>query len=302
MNREKLKQFLKDWDEGSFDLTERTARPTELLRSETEKTVSGEGILPRLVELRYRIFRIAYPVMSVLLLIMMSAFLLMCAIELPPFGAADNPAHNEVMQRYLEKNSEETGAVNAVSGVILDYRAFDTLGESHVLYTALIAVLVLLLAGRDEEPPAGRPDEKESFAHRDPLIRTAASILVPAVILYGLCTIVNGHLGPGGGFSGGAIIGAGLILYSLAFGFEKLEKLISGKSFKAVVVSALCFYSLAKGYSFFCGANGLQSLISPGEAGRILSGGLILPLNICVGLVVACTMYGIYSLFKRGRL
>ena len=60
--------------------------------------------------------------------------------------------------------------------------------------------------------------------------------------------------------------------------------------------------SIAKGYVFFTGANGLENHIPKGTPGAILSGGLILPLDIAVGIVVACTMYGFYSLFCRGNI
>ena len=65
---------------------------------------------------------------------------------------------------------------------------------------------------------------------------------------------------------------------------------------------SLSFYSFAKGYVFFTGANGINNHIPKGIPGAILSGGMILPLDIAVGLVVACTMYGFYSLFKRGNI
>ncbi|MGM0652535.1 MAG: hydrogen gas-evolving membrane-bound hydrogenase subunit E [Bacillota bacterium] len=64
--------------------------------------------------------------------------------EMPPFGSADNPTFNEVPQRYLEQGTEETGAVNIVSSVIIDYRAFDTLGEATVLFVAIAAVVATL--------------------------------------------------------------------------------------------------------------------------------------------------------------
>jgi multicomponent Na+:H+ antiporter subunit B len=58
------------------------------------------------------------------------------------------------------------------------------------------------------------------------------------------------------------------------------------------------------GIMFFMGANGLRTFIPLGTPGNILSGGLILPLNICVALVVASMMYMLYSLFSHwgGRL
>ncbi len=64
--------------------------------------------------------------------------------EMPPFGSPDNPAFNEVPGRYLESGVAETGAVNIVSSVIIDYRAFDTLGEATVLFVAIAAVIATL--------------------------------------------------------------------------------------------------------------------------------------------------------------
>jgi len=111
---------------------------------------------------------------------------------------------------------------------------------------------------------------------------------------------LNGHLSPGGGFSGGAIIGAGLILYLNAFGFEKIGKFFTEKTYKIISFCSLSFYCLAKSYSFYTGAHHLESGIPLGTPGDIISSGLILPLNICVGLVVASTMYAFYALFRKG--
>ena len=66
-----------------------------------------------------------------------------------------------------------------------------------------------------------------------------------------------------------------------------------------MIVTALGFYALAKSYSFYTGANHLHSIIPIGVPGDLISSGLILPLNICVGVIVACTMFGFYSLFDR---
>ena len=63
---------------------------------------------------------------------------------MPPFGAEDSPTVNDVAGRYVGRGTEETGAVNTVAGMILDYRAFDTLGESFVLFTAVCTVTILL--------------------------------------------------------------------------------------------------------------------------------------------------------------
>ena len=80
-----------------------------------------------------RIFRRIYQVMSVFLCTGIIAVLLWTVAYLPVFGNAGNPDNNEVSARYIEQGLDETGAVNIVTGMILDYRAFDTFGEPSVL-------------------------------------------------------------------------------------------------------------------------------------------------------------------------
>ena len=54
---------------------------------------------------------------------------LLAVAELPPYGMADNPIHNQVSERYINKSLEETGVFNMVTGIVLDYRAYDTMFE-----------------------------------------------------------------------------------------------------------------------------------------------------------------------------
>ena len=100
----------------------------------------------------------------------------------------------------------------------------------------------------------------------------------------------------------GAVMGAGLILYLNAFGFRKTERFFTYRTFKVVSVCALSFYALSKTYSFFTGANHLHSIITPGVPGMLFSAGLIPYLNLAVGLVVCCTMYAFYTLFRKGDM
>lgn len=254
------------------------------------------------VEIRLlRRFRKMYMVTAFLVSLAMTAVLLLTVFNLPAFGKAGNPAENEVIGRYIEKGLEETGAVNIVAAVILDYRAFDTLGETLVLFTALVAVLMLL---KDEPGVFNRRyRERSKFEpEKDQIFRSVASMLIPCLLVFSIYIIVNGHLSAGGGFAGGAILGATLILYNIAYGLEKARGFINEKNFLRFITAALLFYSLAKGYSFFTGGNHLPSVIPLGFPGSIFSGGLILPLNITVGIVVACVVYGAFCLFNRGGL
>jgi len=293
----RIQSFLDSQDER---LTEEIGRDEEPEPVHESKLPAWGQSVESLASGEIRFFEIIYPIAATLLALFIIVVLIATASQLPRFGGDSNPALNEVTDRYLEKGMEETGAVNLVTGIILDYRAFDTLGESHVLFTAAIAVLVLLFDAKAEKQDL--LENKDFDLTKDSIFREAIRFLLPVILLFGIYVIMNGHLSPGGGFSGGAILGAGLMLHALAFGFKETEKIVNRKSYSAMVVCALCFYSLSKAYSFFTGANGMHSIISAGTPGRIFSAGLILPLNVAVGLVVACTMYGFFSLYKRGRI
>ncbi|EET58126.1 putative monovalent cation/H+ antiporter subunit B [Marvinbryantia formatexigens DSM 14469] len=251
----------------------------------------------------YRFFQRFYRAAALICCLLLITILLVEVSYLPPVGSDHNPTNNEVAEKYIEDGLQDTGAVNIVTGMILDYRAFDTFGESNVLFIATCTVLILLRNDKKKGKESAEEEEKrDSFYEpkNDTILQGIASVLVPIIFIFGIYVILNGHLSPGGGFSGGAIIGAGLILYLNAFGFKKTERFFTEKTYKWVSFSALTFYCLAKSYSFFTGANHLESGIPLGTPGAILSSGLILPLNICVGLVVACTMYAFFALFRKG--
>ena len=250
-----------------------------------------------------KVFTVIYQISSVIWILMLIGVMLLTVSHLPPNGDPGNPANNEVPKRYIENGLQETGAVNIVTGMILDYRAFDTFGESNVLFIATITVLILL---RKNKKMHNANDAKEDTNDEkyepksDSILRTVTKVLVPVIFVFGLYVILNGHLGPGGGFSGGAIMGAGLILYCMTFGFEKMERFFTEKTYKWISFTALTVYCLSKAYSFYTGANGLHSHIPLGTPGAILSSGLIFVLNICVGMVVTCTMYTFYAMFRKG--
>ena len=268
-----------------------------------EIVYSDENKQEKFMKTLYRIF-------AVLFMIFFSVILVLTVSHLPVTGADNNPANNEVAERYITKGLEETGATNVVAGMILDYRAFDTLGESHVLFVAAIAVTVLLRLDKKERDPrdtkiretiteAEEADKIFNTKH-DTILQKVALLLVPVILMFGIYVVLNGHLSPGGGFSGGAIIGSAFILYLNAYGFGKTGKVFTEKLYKRASVAALMFYAIAKCYAFFCGANHLDSHIPKGIPGHILSAGLILPLDIAVGVVVAFTMYAFVAMFRKG--
>lgn len=253
------------------------------------------------------IFVHLYRVAAVFVCLTVIGVLLSVVVFLPPFGDPENPTVNEVVERYLSKAIEETGTVNAVSGMISAYRGFDTLGEAHVLFTAACSVIILLRVDPSGRKHSARLSERigkdmDYEPNGDIILREAAKLLVPMSFIFGLYVILNGTSSPGGGFSGGALIGAGLILNSVAFGFRRTERFFNDEIYHIVKTVCLTIYALLMAYFIFTGANGLENHIWLGIPGGIISGGIILPINIAVGFEVACTLYCFYALFRKGGL
>lgn len=79
------------------------------------------------------------------------AALLFGTYGLPPFGTADAPIHKRTSPHYLAHAYKETHSPNVVTAVLADYRGYDTLGETTVIFTAGIGVMILLRGRRRRE-------------------------------------------------------------------------------------------------------------------------------------------------------
>lgn len=75
--------------------------------------------------------------------------------DMPPFGEPTNPVHQHVAPHYLEETEHEIGIPNVVTAVLASYRGYDTMGETAVVFTALVGVLLLI--GRGPRPRWTRP-------------------------------------------------------------------------------------------------------------------------------------------------
>ncbi len=72
------------------------------------------------------------------------AALVYATADMPHLGAPDAPIHIHVAPRYIEESPREIGIPNVITSVLASYRGYDTLGETVVVFTAGIAVLVLM--------------------------------------------------------------------------------------------------------------------------------------------------------------
>lgn len=131
----------------------------------------------------------------------------------------------------------------------------------------------------------------------DLVTHSVCRVMVPFVQLYGAYLIFYGHLSPGGGFAGGAVVASSMILYALSFGRETASRRIapgishlmeSGGGLWFVLVGLI---SILLGGNFLANKGGGFYL---GVPGQLFSGGIIMFLSFGVGIKVASTMVTLY--------
>ena len=113
-------------------------------------------------------------------------------------------------QAYIDRGVEDTGAVNLVSAIYLNYRLYDTLFEILVFSVAVLGVRFYLTDQHASDMVESVPESH--------VVCRSADLLFPLILIFALYLGVFGHLSPGGGFSGGVVAGSGLLLCSVALG------------------------------------------------------------------------------------
>ena len=91
-------------------------------------------------------------------------------LDMPRYGDPSNPVHHHVADYYLEKSEHEIGVPNVVTSVLASYRGYDTLGETTVIFTAMVGVLLLMAQVKrrewSHEERSGAASEKNSREDR----------------------------------------------------------------------------------------------------------------------------------------
>lgn len=204
-------------------------------------------------------------------------------------GAGPNAAD---VSPWIE-SAEALGARNVVSSIILGVRILDTLVEILVFTVAVLGVRYFL------ELPHGRAAAEEIPESR--LVGVSSAILLPLIVVIGTYVTIYGHLSPGGGFSGGAITATGLLLVAAAVGAERVGARFHEGAFERVEWGTLAALLVLALLPVPFGKAPLTDLLPAGAAGKLLSGGTILPYNLLIGAKVLLGSWVIIHHFLRHR-
>jgi multicomponent Na+:H+ antiporter subunit B len=194
---------------------------------------------------------------------------------------------------FRENGLYDTGSMNLVSAIYLDYRLFDSLFEAGILLIAVSGVMWISQHTITEKNATFMLDKQKT----PELFITFSRLLYPIMLLFGMYVIINGHISPGGGFQGGAIVATAiLILYYIDISKTiDVNKILTIEKFLFITLLTIAFLSLITRGEVF---TNFIPLDGPFELKSIY---LIL-LNVIIGAKVALGLIAIFTAFlKEGR-
>ncbi|PTQ69278.1 Na(+)/H(+) antiporter subunit B [Celeribacter persicus] len=217
----------------------------------------------------------------VLLLLLGSVFYALFA------GYTPDETLNRTASYYASQTVQETGAQNVVTAIIVTYRGLDTLGEVTVLF--LTAAIVGLVLAHSKAP---KSRSGSGFLPSGELLTTGTRMLVPVILLFGAYVFLNGHLTPGGGFQGGAIVASAILLMLLSdpaqrFSHRLISRIESSAGLTYVIIGLLGM--------LFAGGFLDNRILPLGSFGSILSAGVIPLIYALIGLKVGAEFSSILT-------
>ena len=245
------------------------------------------------------------------------------SLDFPMWGDPQAPASRHVSSYYIENTLKETSVPNIVTAVLADYRSFDTMFEAIVIFTAGIACILILrrfhLAERSQTRlyrhiPTGitlrikksgtYPERSDDFERIDStwipydiIVKTTGRIVMPFIQIFGLYVIAHGHHSPGGGFQGGVILGASMIMYAIAFDLRSALKRMSERITALLCALGVFIYAGTGIASLFYGKNYLDYSALAAIMGTdpvSARSHAILIIEIGVGIAVMAVMVVLY--------
>ncbi len=230
----------------------------------------------------------------------LGALLIIGTLDMPMYGNPLAPVHLHLAPRFIGQSGMETGIPNAVTSVLASYRGYDTLGEVVVIFTAGLAVLLLLPAGNTDADEERENRQRQTWLATNPILKAALLRVIPLVLLFALYVQFHGDYSPGGGFQAGVILGAGVITYGLLCGSARLLAIVSERWVAIGMAGGALLYAGIGVAAMWRGGNFLDysTLAGTPVAGQHIG---ILLIELGVGITVAFTMISLFICFARSQ-
>jgi len=213
---------------------------------------------------------------------------------LPSFGASGG-AYALLINHVVVAQRHATDAVTAVN---FDYRALDTLGEEFILFVSVVGLAVLLREQRAErERPPAQAGREHRFQGSSYALRAVTLVLIGPLVVLALYVDSHGALTPGGGFQGGVVGAAALLMVFLGGGYLAMRRLSPHALVELAESTGAAAYALiGLGGLVFAGVF-FKNFLGLGTPGELLSAGTIPLSSMAVGLEVTGAFVLLWSEF-----
>lgn len=185
----------------------------------------------------------SHSLLALFIVVLTGAALIYGTADFPSMGDANAPVHVHVAPEYIQITQEKIDIPNVVTSVLASFRAYDTFGETVVIFSAGVAVLLLLGMGHVE--PKKQPEQNI-------VLWVVVKPFIALILIFGLYVQFHGDFGAGGGFQAGVIFASGFILYSLVFGENYSRYVLPSNILPRIAALGVLVY----------GVTGLVSLLS----------------------------------------
>lgn len=234
-------------------------------------------------------------VFPLLISVLCGAVLMYATQDMPHFGDPNAYIHQSATaDHYLNQSYDDSHIPNIVTTVLASYRSYDTLGETTVVLTAAIAVMMLL----------GRPKEEEHDLSKspDPIIEVGSKMLIPYILLFALYVQFHGDFGPGGGFQAGVMFAAAYILHALSGTVRSAQKAAPENVVEKLIPLGVLLYAAVGVWCLLKGGKFLEfNALNPEHPAHGQHWGILL-VELGVGITVFSAMLMIFYKFAlRGR-
>lgn len=173
--------------------------------------------------------------LGLIVVLLTGAALMYATADMPGFGDPNSPANSYLGLQYLQKTGHDMELPNVVTAVLASYRGYDTFGETTVILTAGLGVMMILgigVSGNPQAPSCADPEKVKQQRtvhakdHHHLVLSVIAKLMIPIVLIFGFYVHWHGDFSAGGGFQAGVILASAVILYSLIFGVPAAKRAI----------------------------------------------------------------------------
>lgn len=201
-------------------------------------------------------------------LALVGAFFFRATLDFPLWGDPKSPASVHVSDLYIQKSYEDTHTPNFVTATLADYRGFDTMFETIVVFTAALSCFFIIRASRQactmeiyhyRHVPTGLvlslkrgcplPKVRSAFEQidsewtpRSVILETVCRGMIPFLQIFAIYVLAHGHYSPGGGFQAGVVFGASYILLAVSHDLRSMTERLAERTLHLLSAAGVTIY------------------------------------------------------------